>query len=382
VVAGHEHPTVREEESVARTTPVAVVGAGIVGLSTAYALLERGVPVTVYERGVPGSDQSGGESRLFRHAHDDPRLIEAARTSRGIWEAWSRTSGAELVSRDGVVAIGSSVEERLPLLDQVGGVDARRVDAATVREHLPLLAPVDGPAMLDADGGAIRTRAAIDLLVTEVGDGLVADEVLQVRPTGRGSVEVRAGGSEVEHEHVVVCAGRGSAALARAVGLSLPVDLQAHVRSTFAVRGEPPGRLACLQDSSGAFGETGVYAAPTPGNRAYAVGLSETVAVRDDGSVVDPAALADLDARARRYVERALPGLEPDPIDVRHCWVTALPWSDDGVAVWQEEGLSVVAGHNLFKLAPRLGRSLAAVATGEGLPDELRPEARLGAPRG
>jgi sarcosine oxidase len=362
------------------STPVAVVGAGIVGLATAYALLERGVPVTVYERGVPGGDQSGGESRLFRHAHDDPRMVVAARRSRAIWREWQAQLGTELVSSDGVLAIGPSVDERLPILDEVGGVAAHRIDAARIADRLPLLAAFDGPAMFDADGGAIRTTAAVAALVERIGEGVVCDEVLQVRPTGRGTVEVRAGGVEAEHEHVVVCAGRGTAALARSVGLSLPVDLQAHVRSTFAVRGDPPTRLACLQDSSGDFGETGVYAAPTPGNRSYAVGLSETVEVRDDGSVVDPASLAELNERARAYVEVALPGLDPDPIDVRHCWVTALPWSDDGVAVWEAEGLTFVAGHNLFKQAPWLGRCLAAAATGDGLPDELLPESRLGAP--
>ncbi len=357
--------------------PVAVIGAGIVGLSTAHALRERGIEVRVYEQGVPGNGQSGGQSRIFRHAHDDPRMVAAAARSRQVYDEWAAQLGIEAVSDDGAVAIGPSVEERLPLRE-AAGIDARRIDARELAARIPLLAGYDGPAMLDERGGSIRTTAVITALAESLGDRLVADEVLSVRHVD-GEVEVRSGGRTDRYPHVVVCAGRDTPRLVRDLGLTLPVEQAAHVRLTFAVEGEPPPVLATLQDSSGAFGETGVYAAAVPGHGAYAVGLSQTTGVRDDASLLAPDELADLADRAARYVGRALPGLDPDPIDVRHCWVTRLPWGDDGLAVWQADGVLVPAGHNLFKQAPGLGRALADAVAGEGLADDLRPEARLGA---
>jgi sarcosine oxidase len=67
------------------------------------------------------------------------------------------------------------------------------------------------------------------------------------------------------------------------------------------------------------------------------------------------------------------------PVEPRHCWVTELPWGEDGIAAWEVDGLLVVAGNNLFKHAPALGRALARAALGEGLKPDLRPEAQLGA---
>lgn len=359
-------------------TDVGVVGAGIVGLATAFELTERGVSVTVYERGVPGHGQSGGDSRIFRHAHDDARLVGLALRSRAVWDEWAERLGVELVSNDGAVAIGAAVERRLGVLANVDGVAVRRIGPGELRERLPILADFDGPAMLDERGGSIRTTAVIAALSGALAGALVADEVLAVRPAGAGAVEVRAGGVRAEHERVVVCAGRGSAALARGVGLALPVRDGAHVRMTYDVRGGPPPTLASLQDSSGAFGETGVYAAAAPGNGRYAVGLSRATDAPAEG-VLDPAELAALGERATTYVRRALPRLAPEPVDVRHCWVTELPWGSDALAVWELDGLLFVAGNNLFKLAPALGRALAVSAIEGAVPDELRPAARLGA---
>ena len=301
---------------------VGVVGAGIVGLATAYELTRRGADVTVFERGVPGDGQSGGESRIFRHGHDDPELVASAVEARAIWREWEERLGVELVTPVGALAVGPAVERRLALLLEAG-VRARAVDAATV---MPVLAPRKEPAMLDEDGGVIRTRAAIGALVGALGDRLVRDEVVQVDPDG----EVRAGGSIRRFDRVVVCAGRDTPALA--AGLDIPVRVSTHTRFTY--RG--PAALPCLQDLvAGAYGD------PVPGG--YAVGLDGTAATHD-------------------YVAEWLPGLDPAPIDSRTCWVTELPAGHDAFAIWEAGAVLFVAGNNLFKHAPALGRKLARLA--------------------
>jgi sarcosine oxidase len=363
---------------VAGKADVAVVGAGIVGLATARALRDRGVSVTVYERAVPGNGQSGGDSRIFRHAHVDPRLVRFACRSRAMWRDWEQRCGRELVSGDGVVSLGPEIGRRAEVMRQ-GGASAHMIGGEELADRLPLLRAWDGEALLDEEGGVIRTRTAVEVLCAELGDHLVADEVLAVRPTAAGTAEVRAGGATAEHDRVIVCAGRDTAALARGAGLDVPVRQLAHVRLAFAVREAPPARLACLLDGSGAFSEPSAYADPLPGNALYAVGIDETP-VHERGGLVAPDGLAAIARRTTRYVAEALPGLEPTPLQARHCWITELPWGHDAFAVWSSGAAAFMVGHNLFKHAPALGEALAAQALGEDPGITLDPADRLGAP--
>ncbi|MFF0990027.1 NAD(P)/FAD-dependent oxidoreductase [Kocuria nitroreducens] len=366
-------------------TRTAVVGAGIVGLAAAHALRARGADVTLYESGPPGGGQSAGQGRIFRHAHEDPRLVALVARSRALWREWEQEFGVELVSPDGAVAIGVGVEDKLRTLEPYTDVPVRRLSPEELHDRLPLLAGWAGPAMLDVHGGAIRTLAAVAALAHRLQESLLREHVLSVRRTDARSVEVRTGTTCETYDHVVLCAGRGTAPLARGAGLDLPVEVGAHVRLTFAPTdggargGAASGRgLPTLQDGSGAFGETGVYAAPYPDGHHFSVGLSGDTPAHADGGLADPAALAALADRTVAYVRRALPGLDPRPVDHVHCWVTRLPWGDDGVGIWSEDGLTALAGHNLFKQAPALGEALAETVLSGTVPGHLHHEERLG----
>jgi sarcosine oxidase len=296
-----------------------------------------------------------------------------------VWREWEERFGRQLLSRDGVISIGAAVDRRLAILLEAGGVRVGRIGSSEVADALPLLAPWNGPAMLEEDGGVIRARAVIGALTDVLASTIVAEEVVALRVTSRGSVEVRTGGATVEHERAVLCAGRGTAALARGAGIPLPMRQAVHARLTYRLRGDAPERLPCLLAGDGTFGEP-AYADAMPGNEAYAVGLGD-ILIHEDGSLIAPTALAQAAERTSAYVSRALPGLDPDPIEVRHCWVTELPWHPDGIAVWEAEGLLILAGGNMFKHAPLLGRRLAHAVLGEGVPESLHPQANLGAER-
>ena len=335
----------------------AVVGAGIVGLAAADSLARAGVDVRCFEAAEPGSGQSAGHTRVFRHIHDRADLVELVARARWGWDEWGERAGEPLVGNEGVLFASPDAEELAALLAEAG-VEHRVVDEHEQRRLLPVLEPPGGAALYDVRGGAIRAGEAVAALVAGLGERLVREEVVAVDRDGL--VETAFGSRRFDR--VLVCAGARTPELAEPLGIDLPLEIRDHTRATFRTR-SGHGRLACWMDRTNAFGAT-IYSGPVPALDAFAVGL----ATEDS----DPAGSV---ARVRTYVERGLPGLDPEPADTITRPLTILPWHPDAFAIWEADAVLVFAGHNLFKFAPVLGDLLADACRGRIGP-ELRPPNR------
>ena len=345
------------------TAEVGVVGAGIAGLAAAAALADAGVDVRCFEHAAPGSGQSAGLVRVFRHVHDRADLVALVREAREGWDDWSERAGRVLLGDEGVLYAGPDVAEAAGLLAEAG-VEHRWVDESEQRALLPVLEPPTDRALLDVRGGAIRVPQTLAALAAWVGARLVRAEVLAVRPDGGGAELITSDGIW-RCDRVLVCAGVRTAELVRPLGIEVPVAVSLHMRLTFPVRPPRPARLACWLDRTGRHGAA-VYSNPVAPRDGFAVGLGTSDQLEDDASL----------ERLRRYVERALPGLDPEPIELRPCWVTVLPWHGDAFALWQAGPVLAFAGHNLFKLGPVLGRLLAGAARSGRVPPTLSPPSR------
>src|SRR5215208_4754438 len=151
------------------STDVAVVGGGITGLSTAYALKRRGVACVCFEAAAPGSGQSAGRTRVFRHGHDDERLVRLAVRARAEWERLEDELGVRLLGREGVLVRGPNVGEREAAFE-AAGVPARLVDRDGQLAALPALALPEDEAVFDEFGGSTEVRAVLDGLAAALED--------------------------------------------------------------------------------------------------------------------------------------------------------------------------------------------------------------------
>jgi len=234
--------------------PVAIIGAGPVGLAAAAQLLQRGIEVVVYESGASAGAavQQWGHTRLFspwKYLVDDAaaRILE-----RAGWKAPTAVTlpyGRELVS-DYLAPLAATPElaPRIRYGSRVTAVTRRGMDRtrSTGRASTPFLlriATADAVddvlarAVIDTSGTYSTPNALASSGLDPVGSSAASDQVMHALPDVLGSDRSRFSG-----KHTVVV-GAGHSAANTLTKLTTLAAEEPGTTVTWLIRGAGPVRV-------------------------------------------------------------------------------------------------------------------------------------------
>ncbi len=353
---------------------VAVVGAGVVGMSTTASLLCAGVEAVCFEASaVVMGERSAGSSRIFRLAHADPDLVALAAVARAGFDRWTALAGTPMVDPAGCVVSDGDAAVRAAAMAAAGAehrlLDTAR-DATPDTLRLPAAVPLAGPVLVDPGGGVVDVDAVRAFLGGCVGRAVVHERVEAVE--GADRVTVRTAGGRQRFDAVVLAAGAGTSALAAGAGIDVPAALEHHVRFTFPLADPPTGagRPAWIDSPPDALR---TYQHRTgPGRWSVGATLGPDAVGWERGR--DAAAAASQAAVLAHVRERLT--VQPQVVESLYC--THAPDTGDGIGFGRGGPVLAVWGENLMKFAPVLGEVLAGAAMDRSTPRVPALAAALG----
>ena len=324
---------------------VVIVGAGLLGLSTAYALRGRR-DVLVLERDDVGHARAGshGPTRIFRLGYAQPRFVEMAQRAAELWRALELDCGVQLLHPTPQLTFGPGADAVFAAL-VAAGAPTTRISADAIAEQFP--------AFAGRGGGVLETGSAViaaDRTLAALRAGAGAELREHTRVVSVDAHRVETANEVIEARTVVVCAGPWSRSLVGSVATTTTLEHVGYVRTG-------PG-LPIFVD----FTEPAVYGLPTPGTDLY------KIAVHHGGPAIDPEGEFAADPAAVDALQRAidlwLPGAGLVEVDVCPYDNTV----DEDFVIERIDGVVVGAGtsgHG-FKFGPLLGAELAQLVLDGG----------------
>jgi sarcosine oxidase len=354
---------------------VAVVGAGLMGTATGYALSRRGIRTALFEARAPGhrAGSSHGSSRIFRRVYPDPLYVELAGQARVLWRALETAAGENLITPTGGVDHGAYRDPvRLAGILDAAGVEGQVLTAEDAGTRWPGMV-FDGPVLFHPEGGVLDPDRAMAAMVRLARiQWYPQTPVLAVEPDADG-VLLRLADRTVRAGTAVIAAGAWLPQLLDGV-VDLPRLTVTEQRVFHFPRRDPTARYPTFVHDDGKRLMYGMMAGRDGGPDG-----AVKVAAHFVGPQVSPdtrTGVIDEDARrlAVGYVKEWLPGLEPVPHSETTCLYTATDTED---FILDRVGPLVVcstcSGHGA-KFAPLIGELAADLCIGRSdrVPDRFR----------
>jgi glycine oxidase len=365
-----------------QTTDVVVIGGGIIGLAAAWRARERGMSVTLLERGAVGSGASSVAAGMLAPVSEvefgvaGSQLLQLGLRSAASWPSfaqeleagWGRPVG---LLQTGTLMVARDADEARELERQISfraslGLRAQRVRASRARELEPALAPTIRLALELPDDQSVDPR----LVLAALRDCCVAGGV-QLReqtPVARllidgdtvAGVELPAG-QRLLAPAVVIAAGTWSGDLA-----GLPAPCRVPVRPV-------KGQILRLRDPAG----PGLVRRPVRFEGGYLVpradgGYALGATVEERGFDMRPTAGAMY--QLLRDCGELVPGVSE--LEIEELCVGLRPGTPDNIPVIGRgalDGLLWATGHyrNGILLAPLTAQLMVDLLSASGPADPL-----------
>jgi glycine/D-amino acid oxidase-like deaminating enzyme len=347
---------------------VVIVGGGLEGCATAWALAERGVTdVVIVERDTVGSGGTGKSSGVVRCHYGVPSLAAMATRALDVLENAEEILGVDIgFHQTGyVVGVGPQNVDALAasLADQRAvGVETEDIDVSEVAKLWPVadLEPFAAFAWEPRGGygDAYRTAQAFAAAARRAGAhlrlGTTVTEILVAgdRATGVGLAD----GTRIDADHVVLAAGPWSVPLLAARGIDLPITVHRE-QIVLVDPGRDLGPVPVFSDLVSLQ-----YVRPESGGEIL-FGNSDLAELEpaDPDRYSNRAGEAFLDMAVEKVGTR-FPGLEDAAIASTYagCY-DVTPDFNPAISGTPVEGLVVAAGFSGhgFKISPSVGRLVA-----------------------
>ena len=150
---------------------VAVVGAGIMGSATAYALARDGRDVVLYEQFEIGHNRgsSHGRSRIVRLAYPEVEFVELAKEAFVGWRELECEAGVEVLELNGLLELVHDLDRGSSAALDAAGAEYEFLEAPAARERWPVGVPDGWTALFQPEAGIVRAdlahRAFVDRAV-------------------------------------------------------------------------------------------------------------------------------------------------------------------------------------------------------------------------